>query len=434
MPIASQIGRVVLIAVTLTGGGLLETEYGYLRGGMTPLPAEERSIFALAATESGMSSGETTSGPTSSDSGTVSPDSGTGQPAHGSSGEIKVEPTQPLLPPEVPMEIRPEGEPSRPERRREEFQKGEEMGPPGEEMRPPDEDCKRQVRESAVHLNRMMSDIERQLRNLKRRKVNIPPEVNELVGQVKALVERARGIETCDEAQEISEELPPLAGDLQEKLGELERCAFLPQVRKDINRQFNFIKRDWSRAQGRAKRAKNVDLTELLNEGGVLYGRLGEMKDQTIGLIDEITKSAECNRAEEIFELGEEARDVEEELREKVNTIMALGDSTRQLNFLKRDRKDFTRLVRDLKRQKKDPAELEACLPVFDENLAAIQEVLRGRPLNPEDLRDAFETTEDARHNCREIADELQGVRNFEAPELFKEFDLPSFAPPEVKQ
>lgn len=419
------IAQVVALAVALTGSSALEARYGAIGASLSSLPNEEVSIFKLASEEgSGTgNSGESVVTQPSSD-GLQPPPSGFQPPPEG----FQQPPTNGF---QGPGGLQGPGGGFSGEREEGQF------GPPGgdaerPEFEPPHEECKKQIRQAALQMGKVLTGIDKKLKQLARQGVTPSAELNELIAQLKDLVERAKNVEGCDDAMEVGQEIGPLMGEVQEKLHDLEQCAFLPRMKKEIIRQHNFIKRDWARVQGRVKRVKNVDLSELLNEGGVFYAKLEEMKTQALALIDEIKTSGECERAEELFDIGEEARDIEMELRENINTLMALVDTRRQFNVLKRERKGFDRTAKQLEREDIDASELKACLGEFDSALETIQGVLGERPLDPENLRDAFDAAEDARNDCREIADNLQGTHAFEAPDVFGEIKTPSFLPSEL--
>lgn len=420
------IARIAIMAVALGGGAAMQTEFGPVAESVLPLPAEEaRPHFLIAEEGTAPSPVEAplTSAPSAPDLVVPPPLFEGGQP--------------PVFIPSPPEggEPRPLPEGTGDGRRfesqgpREEGMmprfEGENFEPP----EPPHEECRKQMKQAGLQMERMVKGIERKLANIKRQGISPSGELSELIQKLKDVISRAKTIEGCDDSQEIGEEIGPLMGDLQEKIQELEQCAFLPRMKKEITRQHNFIKRDWSRVQARVKKVKNVDLSELLNEGGALYSKLEEMKNQAIAKIDEIIKSGDCGQAEDLFEVGEEARDIEMELRENINTLMALVDAPRQFNFLKRERKSFDRSIRELKRKKVEVSELESCLAEFDTTLSTIKGVLGEKPLDPENLRDAFELGEDVRNRCREIADGLHGVQAFEVPDVFGDLETPQFLP-----
>lgn len=453
MPFKSAVAQVALLAVALSGSSAMDSRYGTVAASMSPLPSEEARFFMAPTAVEVQPPIDQGLQPTTGQF----PDQQVGQFPRGPDGHMMEpggqfhgQPPNGQFPGQPPGQFH--GQPPGDEFQGQPPEGGFPGGPGGEQDgffggQSPEEqekmdqrreeeearankDCIRNAKEGAAQMKRELKRFEQQIARLTRQKITVPTEVTDLLAQLKAHLESAKTIQGCEDLQEFFEPIGEYMQALGEKFELLERCAFLPRMKKEITRMFNFTKRDWSRAQGRSKKVKDVDLSELLNRGGAIYAQLEEMKNRGLAIIDTNTRQCDPEQLEDLFEMGEQAQDLEQELREIIETIMSVVDAPRQFTILKRERKNYDRQIRGLKRDKVDTATLEACLVQFDQTIARVQTALGIKPLDRDELTDAFAAAWDQNHDCREVAEDLEGKEAFDVPELFGELKgLPSFVP-----
>lgn len=280
--------------------------------------------------------------------------------------------------------------------------------------------CVLRAKQGSMQLSRMVRDVETKMKRLQRQGLKtIPTDVTDLVTQLKSSISDMSSATDCDAIREAGDSTQSIMGDLQEKLQSLEQCAFLPKAKKQIDRQFSNIKRDWNRAKTRVARKKDIDFSSVLDEGEVVFQKLQTMAQSTDEAIDQILTTGDCESAQDIFSSADDARDIEMELREKMNTLNALVDAPQELSMLKRQRKSFDEVIKKAKRNNADTLELSTCIDSFDTNVKNIQNTLAKKPLDPETIRDAFTEAENTSNNCRELSDALTDTHALAAPDIF---------------
>ncbi len=444
MPLRQTVAQLIFLAATLGGAGALETRYGGFAATLAPLPQEEIS-FGIA--QFGPSPGGMMQQPSQGimqqpqnmmqqPQNMMQPSPG-GFPGQNPQGGFPGQPPEGgfpgqspggRFPSQSPQEESPGGRPFSGPR----F--SEEQGDQGQQEqfeRQQNEQCKRQARQGATQMSRSLTMVERKLAGLVRQAVSVPTEVSDLVNQLKALVLQIKNLEDCEGMGEIGPQFGELMRDLMENLQKLEQRAFLPRMKKEITRQFNLEKKNWQRAVSRASRAKGVDLLEILTRGNEILAGLEQRKNETLAAIDQCLASNDLDCVEEIGLKGEGVEDEAQELRELASTIFSVVDSGRQFSLLKRERKNFDRQIRDLKRAKKDPAAVQTCLTELDGAIAAVQAVLGAKPLDSENLLDTFRAAWDQVGECNDLVRQAFGTSVLDdAPDVFGEIKAPSFSLP----
>lgn len=269
---------------------------------------------------------------------------------------------------------------------------------------------------------------ERKIAQAKKQKVAIPSAITDGIAHIKELMAQVRKGTNCNDINDVKNEMHSFNNDLQDETRKLDFLMQIPQMIKEITREMKDLERQWKSTVTKAKSSK-ADLSEFIAKGQQLFDGMQALFSE----FKTIIASGDLEQIQNFSERGEsEAQDKEDELREIMNIVEALRNAPRYIQGLERRMKDTRRMVKDMQRnQKIDTSALSACLdnlqPVFD----AAKSASKQRPVDPDDLADAFSAMEEGMADCDDISRNLQGQQE---DNFFGNFGPPEQSPKEMQK
>ena len=255
--------------------------------------------------------------------------------------------------------------------------------------------CLKDMQRGMKGTERPIKDLEKKMAQIKRNKGIVPVAVEETVANLKAGLAKIKAATTCDEAQEIQGELSESMENMQDLFMQLEFAAQAPKIVKQIKQGFTMMTKMWNRALASAKKSK-VDLSEQVAKGQAIVDELKAMFDQMIAAVN----SGDFEIMQNMMEAGDAAEEKRGELEEVVQIIESVKNTGKMISGLNQHLNGLKRAIPQLKRQKKDVTEINACLAAGKTAIDAVKSAAGSKPIDLDALIETFESANDILDQC----------------------------------
>lgn len=255
--------------------------------------------------------------------------------------------------------------------------------------------CLKDMQRGMQGMSKPIKELEKKIAQVKRAKATVPAAAEEAVAKLKAGIDAIKTATTCEEAQAAQEELSGSMEDMQDLFMQLEFAVQAPRITKQIKQGFGMMNKMWNRALASAKKSK-VDLSEQVAKGQAIVDELKAMFDQMIAAVN----SGDFEIMQNMMEAGDAAEEKRGELEEVVQIIESVKNTGKMISGLNQHLNGLKRGVAQLKRQKKDVTEINACLDAGKNGIAAVKAAASARPLDLDALIETFEGTNDVLDQC----------------------------------
>lgn len=258
--------------------------------------------------------------------------------------------------------------------------------------------------------------------------IAIPTDLKEALAELEGIIAKVKALTSMEELADSGlDQMGALMPDLQQGFQRLSQLEFMPKAIKGIEKQLNSYEKKYTKLE---KAAVKVDLTDQLKELRVLL----DEKKSDIAKLKELMKSE--STVEDVFdEMESFGPDAFDDINEKMFSISSVLDVVKNFSKFKKgmqtDLKQKARLVKKFAKHEKG-GELGDSYKKLEQLLKKIEDTFKAKPLNIDNLEEAFENYEDERNAFQDLLEEITGVEvqgYFEAPqqkEKSPSFDIPS--------
>lgn len=207
------------------------------------------------------------------------------------------------------------------------------------------EQMKRGMKQAASGVKRMKRDFER----FAKKKVKVPEECTEALQKIENIVQAVNSAADMDAAQEAgAEDMPEIFETLNDCRMRLEMLSRVPQMISRVNRELKNLERQWTRA----KKNPPADLADAVAEGEAALQAIKEARDRVQSLANE----GNIDEIEGVLE--DEVFGRFDDVGAAIRRLEAARNAKRFATQFNQRIREAERLIKQLKRQKKDTAEL----------------------------------------------------------------------------
>ena len=259
----------------------------------------------------------------------------------------------------------------------------------------------KQIKQGMSQFKRGIAQFKKMVSGFAKQGIAVPAELADALAKADTLFSTIENAQSLEEIMEVQEEMMSIGEVMQEwgpRLGHLQQMPrVIKQAEKELKKLENALKKDQTRA-----RTAKFDISGLVSAFEAEINKLKAILDEVKNLLNSDPEEAMDKLQAEFFEGLGDAWD-------KDQTIQMIIGFTRGVTQISRQIKTDESMIKKLKRQKLDTAELEALVEQAKEKLAEVQALVKNKDFEPEDFVSVMEELGQLQHEFDEKVEDLTG-------------------------
>lgn len=264
---------------------------------------------------------------------------------------------------------------------------------------------------------RGMKMAQTQVERLKKQGVTPPEELVEAMKNVDAVTVKVKNIKSVEEMEALQEEIQDTVSAVEEWMPKLPMLFELPRVVKQAEKEMTKLNKTYKADEKRAKANKKIDLKEELAEFKAAI-------DKHQALLNEIKALSKKDPEEAVSKMHEEFYPGLDDVWQHEEVLQIALNFQKGITRMNNEIKNGEHLIKKLKAQKLDTAELEMTLKEVKEKFADIKNLYKIKPLNSVALIDAIDEMMSITQEFANQAEDLTGEAEFEPTLMNKEVEI----------
>jgi len=292
------------------------------------------------------------------------------------------------------------------------------------------------MQRGTLQMSNGVIQFEAQIKKLQKQGIGIPQETTDALQKAKTITETIKNSKDADEIESAMQDLQEVQGTLNDSRQNLEMLSRWPQTLKQLDQEIKRINTELKKNKKKVDQLMKKGFTNITTVYGQIETEVNTLKTTRDAAVEK-AKSGEVQAAFELLE--SDFFDKTQEIWEQFRVIQTIGNLGRFASEFKKGLAKGKREIANLKKQKKDVAELQALFDQIQTKGAEVTNLLKAsaESLDEDAIMDTIQELESMKQQFDSLRNDLGGgeLRPWQSGgQQFNELGTPSRFQQPMKQ